>query len=384
MAVTYGFGRYLFPVIVPDIKTDIGFDYLVVGMITGSAQFAYLIAALTSGVLTPRLGAGRLIIGSVFLCGLCLTSLGFTKNIWMIAVLLIILGSCAAFVWVPMVAVVSKTIPFKHRSKVLGLISSGTSYGVFINGLITPFFITNYHWTYVWFAVGSSTLFITILGYFSLTSAGIFSVSDVSPPKALKSQKIVPKVNKEILSSTNLIIWLLLFFCGLSCIPFQTYLVPFIRDELMLSVKTAGQIWSTIGFIGMGGGFAIGALSDKTGIRFALTCTGFLLALAAVLICLHAAYYQLIIAGIAFGLAFYAIFGLVPAYISKTTKLEQSTIVFGIGNFALGLGSMTGDFFSGLLKTISGTFLWTYVGAATIAVIIILLSRILPDEKTLT
>ncbi len=163
--------------------------------------------------------------------------------------------------------------------------------------------------------------------------------------------------------------------------PFQTYLVPFIRDELMFPVKAAGQIWSTIGFIGMGSGFAIGALSDRTGIRFALTLTGSLLALAAVLICLHSAYYQLIIAGIAFGLAFYAIFGLVPAYISKTTKIEQSTIVFGIGNVALGFGSMTGDFFSGLLKTISGTFMWTYVGTATIAVIIVLLSRMLPDER---
>ncbi|MBU1342615.1 MAG: MFS transporter [Proteobacteria bacterium] len=382
IAVTYGFGRYLFSVIVPDMKADIGFDYLVVGIITGSAQLAYLAAALSSGILTPRLGAGRIILGSVFICGLCLILLGFAKNIWVIGGLLIILGSCAAFVWVPMVAVVSHYIPFQHRSKVLGLMSSGTSYGVFINGLIAPFFITHYHWSYVWFAVGIATLLITVLAFFSLASTGIFSMSEMPSKKTLKPQNFSLKKNKEIISRTNIIIWLLLFFCGLSCTPFQTYLVPFIRDELMFPVEAAGRIWSIIGFVGMGSGFAIGALSDKTGIRFALTITGSLLVLAAILICLHTTFYHLIIAGIAFGLAFYAIFGLVPAYISKTTAIEQSTIVFGMGNVMLGFGSMIGDFVSGLLKTTTGTFFWTYVCIATIAVIMVVLSWLLPNEKT--
>jgi MFS family permease len=383
IAVTYGFGIYLFSVIVSDMKADIGFDYMAVGMITGSAQIAFLLAALLSGIISPRLGAGRVILASVIICGVCLSALGFVRSIGVIAVLLSILGGCAAAVWVPMVEVVGRFIPFKHRSKVLGLMSSGTSYGVFINGLIVPYFISSHHWSNIWMAVGAGTIMMTILSVLMLARSGVFSASrrphneEVSGRCGLFSGR-----NKDYFTLTNVILWAMLLLNGLSCIPFQTYLAPFIRDELMFPVEVAGRIWSIIGFVGMGGGFAIGALSDRTGIRFALTVTYSFLGLAAVLVCFHGAYYQLALAGIAFGLAFYAIFGLVPAYIAKTSTPTQATVVFGIGNVTLGLGSMLGNFVGGWSKTVFGTFLWIYVSIVFIAIISIALSWILPNENS--
>ncbi|MEJ2157688.1 MAG: MFS transporter [Desulfobacteraceae bacterium] len=382
IAITYGFGIYLFSVIVSDMIADIGFDYMAVGMMTGSAQIAFMIAALLSGIISPRFGAGRVILGSVIICGLCLSALGFARNIGAIAVLLSILGGCAASVWVPMVEVVGRFIPFKHRSKVLGLMSSGTSYGVFINGLIVPYFISHHHWSNIWMAVGSGTIMMTILAVLTLARSGVFSASRFSSTASTAQGGIISSMNKDNISLTKVIIWGILFLNGLSCIPFQTYLAPYMREELMFPVDIAGRIWSIIGFVGMGSGLAIGALSDKTGIRFALTLTYSLIGLAAVMVCLHSGYHQLVFAGIAFGMAFYAIYGLVPAYIAKTTTPAQSTVVFGIGNVAQGLGSMLGNFIGGWSKTVFGTFIWIYVSIALIAMFTIAMSWILPNEKT--
>lgn len=384
IAVTYGFGIYLFSVVVSDMKADIGFDFMVVGIITGCAQIAFLIAALLSGIVAPRFGAGRVILGSVVICGICLPCLGLFRNIWVIALLLIILGGCAASVWVPMVEVVGRFIPFKHRSKVLGLMSSGTSYGVFINGLIVPYFITHHHWSNIWMAVGAGTIMITVLSVFTLARCGVFGSNSADSAESKSDTSLVGGFSKDYITFTNVIIWLMLFLNGLSCIPFQTYLAPYIRDELMFPVEVAGKIWSIIGFVGMGGGFAIGALSDKTGIRFALTMTYLFLAIAAIMVCIHSAQYQFVVAGIAFGLAFYAIFGLVPAYIAKTSTPAQSTVIFGIANLTLGLGSMLGNFIGGWSKTVFGTFLWTYVGILAIAIISIVMTWFLPNERHLS
>lgn len=385
IAVTYGFGIYLFSVIVSDMKADIGFDYMAVGMITGSAQIAFLLAALLSGIISPRLGAGRVILASVIICGTSLSALGFVRSIEVIVVLLSILGGCAAAVWVPMVEVVGRFIPFRHRSKVLGLMSSGTSYGVFINGLIVPYFISNHHWSNIWMAVGAGTTLMTILSVLMLTRSGVFSSSRRPHTEEMSGGSgLFSGSNRDYFTLTNIIIWGMLLLNGLSCIPFQTYLAPFVRDELMFPVEVAGRIWSIIGFVGMGGGFAIGALSDRTGIRFALTVTYALLGLAAVLVCFHGGYYQLVLAGIAFGLAFYAIFGLVPAYIAKTSTPTQATVVFGIGNVTLGLGSMLGNFVGGWSKTVFGTFLWTYVSIVCIALLSIAMSWFLPNENNVT
>jgi len=223
---------------------------------------------------------------------------------------------------------------------------------------------------------------MTILSVLALSRSGVFSSSRLSFGASTLQGGFISGMNKGDISLTKVIIWGILFLNGLSCIPFQTYLAPYIRDELMFPVDIAGRIWSIIGFVGMGSGLAMGALSDKTGIRFALTVTCSFVGLAAVMVCLHGGYHQLAFAGIAFGLAFYAIYGLVPAYIAKTTTPAQSTVVFGIGNVTQGLGSMLGNFIGGWSKSVFGTFMWIYVSIALIAMLTIAMSWLLPNEKT--
>lgn len=380
IAVTYGFGMYLFALIVPDMRGDLGFNYTVVGIFTACAQVAFLLFALSSGVICPVIGAARVIIGSVVISGVCLVLSSFVTHAWQLGVLLTILGGCAASVWVPMVEVVGRLIPFQHRSKVIGLMSSGTSYGVFINGLIVPFFIARYSWHEIWLTVGTATVILTIISFIVLSRANVFARSGSKEAVNSKS-RLFEGWNRSMFTRTNSVLWLMFLFIGLSLAPFQTYLAPYLRDEMGFSVELAGRVWSIIGFVGMGGGFAIGALSDRSGIRFALTLTYTFLGLAALLICFHAAQVFLLLAAVAFGLGFYAVYGLVPAYISKTRSPGESTIVFGIGNVAVGLGSMLGNFIGGWSESILGTFFWVYIANILIACFSMILCWTLPNER---
>ena len=62
----------------------------------------------------------------------------------------------------------------------------------------------------------------------------------------------------------------------------------------------------------------------------------------------------------AFGLSFYAVFGLVPAYIGQVFTEGAAALVFAFGNIALGLGGVLGNILGGRLKEASGSFTAIY------------------------
>ncbi len=383
MAIVFGFGLYLFTFIVPDMKNVLGFDYLVFSAITAAAQIAFLGGALVSGKLAAVFGAGRVIVAAVVAAGIALLLLSAVSATWQAAALLTLLGACAACMVVPTVEVVGGFVPFQHRSKVTGLIFSGAAYGQFVNGMLAPFFILHYTWQALWAAVGAGAL--------AIAAAGAFALNRVAPKilsaPARGATGIRPAATTDapgkarLLIRANVVVWALLFLNGATYGPWQNFLSPYVRDELGMSVQFTGHLWSVIGFLGLWSGFAIGVLADKIGVRFSLLLSYVLLGGAGLLVTAGGGG-LILAAAVLFGLGFYAVFGLIPAYISKTATVADATRIFGVANIMLGLGTAAGNFLSGVSRSLSGTFVWTYLAGAVIAAVGIVLIRALPDERT--
>ncbi|WP_372422244.1 MFS transporter [Salinarimonas chemoclinalis] len=378
VAATYGFGFYLFSQLVPDMRADLGFDMTVVGMITAAGQLGFLAFAILGAWLAPRIGGGQVVIGSVALCAACLVALPMTDSILVVAALLTILGGTAASVYVPMVEIVSRAIGYRHRGKVLGLVSSGTSYGVFVNSLLVPIFVVSGDWRGVWFTVGAGTFVVTAIATLTFWKLGLFRHTPEPAPAggergffAGMGAVMVPWV---------LIIWAITFLNGFSTLPFQNYLSPYLREELGFSVAFAAWVWGVIGFIGMFAGFVVGWMSDKTGVRLALLFTYVCVFAASAILVVAPTETLAIGAGVLFAVAFYPIFGLVPAYVAKTAKGAQATVIFGVANVTLGVGGMVGNYVFGVVANVTGTFVWIYVTIAATAVVLAILSVVLPTE----
>jgi MFS family permease len=375
IAATYGFGIYLFPALVPDMRADLGFGYTGAGIVTAAAQIGFLAFALLGGLLAPRIGGGRVVLGSAALCGACLALLPLAGDILTVGILLTLLGGCSASVYVPMVELVARLVPYGHRGKVLGLVSSGTSYGVFVNGLLVPVFVMDGNWRGAWLAAGAATLLLTLVAAAVFLRLGLLR----APPG--RSTRLPATGGKgRRVTRAGLTVWAITFLNGFALLPFQTYLSPYLRDELGFPVTVAGQVWTVIGFVGMGAGFAVGALSDRIGIRASLVLTYALVLTASLLVALVPAEFAMIGAATAFALAFYPIFGLVPAYIGKTLSGAQATMAFGIANVTLGLGGMLGNLLGGWSRTGTGTFVWIYLAVAAAALVLAALAAALPAE----
>ncbi|MFP3801892.1 MFS transporter [Paraburkholderia sp. SIMBA_027] len=345
VAVTYGFGVYLFATVVIEMKNDLGFGYSTVGTITAAAQIGFLVFAFAGSMLSRRIGGGVLALSSVGLCSICLLGLAYSNNALQAGVLLTLLGGCSASVYVPLAEIVTRQVSEGYRARLLGLISSGTSYGVFANGLFVPYAIPHFGWRSVWIVSGTLTLGLTLFALCVFTRYKLLRDVDASTSAPLR-----PMAENAGRGNQLAIIFGVTFLNGLTLLPFQTYLVPMIRDELHYSIITAGHVWSLIGAIGMVAGFALGVLADRIGIKRAMIITFSFSIIATLLVWLRTGQSGLYIAALLFGLSFYPIFGLVPAYMSKTLPAASLTKAFGIANVMVGVGGMIGNFAGGWVK----------------------------------
>jgi len=384
VAATYGFGIYLFAQLVPDMRASLGFDITYVGVITAAGQLGFLVCALLAAWLTPRLGGGWVIFGSGVICGVALLLIPLSHNVFVIGLLLTVLAGTAATVFVPMVDVLSRAVAYRYRGMAMGLVSSGTSYGVFINSLLVPMYAPQGEWRTVWWIVGLLTVAISIAVFVVFKQARLFIKADAEPaatPAPTPGVEAGCGQSSPLMQPWVLTVWSMNFLIGFSTFPFQNYLSSYVRTELGFAVERTAQIWAVIGFVGMFAGLAVGWLSDRVGLRAAMLLVYFNVALAALIFVVHPVGYWPLLAGILFAIAFYPIFGLIPAYVSKMASTAALAVtIFGIANIMQGVGGMIGNYCAGLLASVSGTFVGVYGAIGVVAVLLGALTLRLPRE----
>lgn len=381
IASAYGFGIYLFASLVAEMRAELAFGYANVGLATGVAQGGFLVASLLSGMLAPRIGAHRLILGAAAATAaslLLMSRLPVAEPVLPLVALLTVMGAGAAAVWIPMVAITQTVIPERHRAKALGLMSSGTSYGVFLNGLIIPPLVGAYGWRSVWLAVGLIATLLLVTGFWRLRA--VSQTVQVTPEKRYSGGW------RDLKRPLALTLVVTMFLNGFACMPFQTYLVPLLQEDLNQPLAFASRIWSIIGAIGMVSGFLLGVLADRISIKWAMVVTYGLLTAAAILVLALIRFdlpvaSTITIVGALFALAFYAIFGLVPAYISTTFSGASATMLFGLGNIALGLGGLIGNVVGGYAQEATGSFILIYGAIALASTLQIGLALATPNER---
>lgn len=383
IAATYGFGLYLFPAMVESIRQDIPFSYGVMGTISGIVQAGFMISALLAGFLTVRFGAMPMILGSIAVCVAGLGGLAIASNTVMLAVFLTILGGCAAAIWVPMVEVSRAIVPAAHQGKALGLMSSGTSYGVFVNSFLLTGLLPSEGWRALWIATCAIVAVLAFAGFVRLRRLGR---AEAQPGEAPVARATMRERFASLPKGLTLAIIFMMFLNGLSCMPYQTYLSAYLQTEAGYSGDTAAYVWRFIGIVGMFSGFAVGSLADRITVRWGMVLTYLVLAVSCMLIMMARGGGQslnLYVAAVTFGISFYAIFGLVPAYISHVFGLGSAALVFAFGNIALGLGGIVGNMLGGLLKELTGSFEPIYMIMLGAALVSALTGWLMPSERGL-
>ena len=383
IAVSYGFGVYLFPALIPMFRHDLPVGYSTIGLLLSTRQVGFLVTSLAAGALANRFGCVKLVTGSCAVVCLGLAALGMAPNITVVALALIVLNCAAASVWIPMVPIVAAEIPEDRQAQALGFIASGTNYGVFANGLLMTTVIPLLGWRGT-FAVTTIVAVAVLLGVVSVfRRSGIHHRAEAAAVQADSlPARTLPAARSSIFQPRYVVLAIVAFLGGLGGIPFISYWSSFGVEELHLARGLVGGAWTTIGILGMASGFIMGWLADRHGIRAALSgAVVGLGAAAGVAVALHNSA-GFVSASLLFGLTFFPIYGLIPTYIAKTADRRQAPLISGVTEGALGLGAICGSLAGAAIRAHTGEFNTVYTAIAAVCCLMLIFVGCLRSEET--
>jgi len=358
-----GFGRFAYTALLPSMKADLGLTnthmgFFQVGILTGYLLFAHL-----SSAFVKRWGLSAVIQASLGLVGLAMMALGFTSSFGLWLILAFLIGSGAAGTYIPLVPLLIGWSSVRRSGGAIGFALSGTGVGIMIVGWATPLILEQFGmagWRGAWLIFGASTILVGLAAWIWLRENPAF-VDGRAPHDARDSAPTLLYRNPSL--RIILIVYLLV---GFGYIGFATFAVAYAVEEIMLSEKEAGLLWSLFGLFSVFGCLFWGMVSDYIG-RKAVTLVDLLLLCASILL---AVLWQektgLFLSGSLFAFSFNGVIVLIAALFGDRLPMADMNRIFGLSTLIHGVGQAVGIAIAGWLKDLTSTFVVPFLLSALV------------------
>ena len=376
--ISFGFGRTLFPMVMPEMIAELHLTYTQAGVINGVSQASSLLTIPLAGYLAHRFGGLRLIVGCQLFGCLLLASLSLVQGYYSLLIINFLIRGWPVLVWIPMVAVASEHINEKWRATMLTATSSGPCFFIFFDGILSSYFLEHFHWRSMWYFTALVCFASCCFCFLALKLVRAWSDS-------ARDKKARHHLNKELIqwlkTRSGVILFALFAIIGFTFMSFQVYLASFLREELGVDLQTAAVMWSVMGISGILGGVSIGMFTDHFGVKISFGLVFTMAMLSTLIICLPHNPSTSIAMAILFGASQAAVYGLGPAYLSKTLSTDSATTAFSIATMVLTAGAMFGNFLGGWGEGKSGSFTGFYISLGILFAIGAVLSSGLKSER---
>lgn len=163
IAVAFGPARSGFGLFLPDFRRQFGLSTEVSGVIAGGSYGGYLVALSLVGLFAARFGP-RLFVtvgGLSATVGMVLVALA--PNVPLLATGLVLAASYAGWSWSPYNDAVGREVPSSLRGRTLSAISTGTTFGLAVAGLIAlAAGGWDLSWRTAWLGFAAAALAVTV------------------------------------------------------------------------------------------------------------------------------------------------------------------------------------------------------------------------------
>ncbi len=377
ITVMFGFGRNILVVMWPDVKARYDLDYAQVAYLVAMHQAAYLLSSIAAGYAALRVSARLLITGSTLAGGVLIAVIAFAGTFWHLLAIYTTLGALIATAWVPMIRFASQTLTPPERIAALGTAACGTAVGFLINGFVVTPVLQTQGFAALWVGAGSVTLLVGAATLAALS--GLSRLPQADSVSGLGRQTATPG------SKTSFpvgVFCTILFLCGFGLVSFQTYFAAYLVEDLNVSNLMAGRYWVFAGLLGAFSGVFLSYVANRSSLKLTIVLSLVALASCIALMGVLASAEVAVIAAAVYGLLYFGLFGLFPAFLANVLDETHASSIFGKANLFLGLGSVAGGIAGGkVAHHFDGfTVLWI-LSAVAVAVAAFLMWRI-PDGRT--
>ncbi|MBP1950233.1 MFS transporter [Virgibacillus litoralis] len=363
IAVTYGFARFSFGLLLPGINESLEMSEFVSGMISSLFYLAYCFTIILSTVITSKEGPRRMVISAGLSAFVGLLLMCIAPNEWVLALGVLLAGGSTGLISPPYGAAISLWIKEEKQGRANTWINSGTSFGIVLSGVGAILLAPNWRITYLIYAI--LTFLILIWNFRAIPKVG------ANPSLTFKKGNLSIRGVKGsiplILASLTL---------GISTAAFWTFSRTFIEVAGDYSAWQLSGFWVVIGLFGVLGGFS-GSLIEKGGLPLAykLGC----LSIASSSIILSFSPGNLLMtylsAGI-FGCAYIFLTGVLLVW-GIRVFITNASLGIGVPFLLLAVGQVIGSLFAGMFIEA-----WGYVLSFVLYGIIGLAASLIGPKRT--
>ena len=352
-ATTHGFSIFLYSALLPQIRGVFELNYSQAALIAAVLQLFYMGASIASGIAAAWVSPRNMVRLTIVLSPVLLALAVATPWVVPFALCLALVSACAVSNWNAIAALAREVIPATHRSRVLGLASSGAAFAICLNGLLIAL-LQGLSLRQFWLICAGLTLLVTLLTLWTLAAHVEQAPRSVQPPAF--TQVLKQWLQLCVDQPVALHIVILSGFIGAISGPFLNFLSAFVSDRLHAGAAVTGSMWTLIGIGGAIGGLLLGSLADRWGALrvLALSISAFGLAMLGLLG--HPGLLLSWCAAGLFALFYFPSWGLMAAYLSARLDPVQSLQVVSLSMVSYGLASASANGLCGWLLQVSGEF----------------------------
>lgn len=232
-AVTVGFARFGYALILPAMQDSLGLNYTQAGWLNTTNALGYLVGSFLTVLLVNRLGNHRLFVAGLLLTTVALFANGLTEHFFTLNVVRFITGVASAWAFI-----CGGVLASVLGNRAIAIYFGGGGTGMLITGAVLPwwFEFTGPHaWQWAWIAMG---LFCTLLSWAAIAAA---------------RHSVAPTTTRQ---SKNAPWWpcsrafFAYFLFGMGYIAYMTFMVAWVHQYATATLSLAwitSIMWSLLG-----------------------------------------------------------------------------------------------------------------------------------------
>lgn len=247
IAVCYGFARFAFGLLLPQIDGDLSLGPSLSGVISGGSFAGYCIAIVASAALTERIGARAVATVAAIVAAAGMAGIALAPSPLILAAAVMVAGSSTGLASPPMAAAVAAAVAKGRQDVTNTTINAGTSAGVALSGPIALAMAGQ--WRLAFGAFAAVAVVLAVTAAVSLPSSHGGKSAGGLPP-------MTGPVLRLIAAS---------FLMGAASTALWSFGGQLVSQRLGWGPTGTGILWSCIGTGGIAGAWA-GTLVNRFGL----------------------------------------------------------------------------------------------------------------------
>lgn len=312
-AISLGLTRFSYALLLPPMRDDLGWTYLLSGSMNTGNALGYFVGALITPALMRRRGVHTALIGGALLSGVFMMLCGLLLNVDLLIMQRVLAGIASASIFISG-GVLAARLSSLHPDRaglLLGIYYGGTGLGILLSALLVPLALEAAHshgaahaWQWAWVSLGAVCLIATLV-------MALPSLQIDGAPSASGAQGSFP-IRRFAFGLSGYLMF------GVGYIGYMTFVIALLKEQGM-AAGTITWFYSVLGLAVMASSRIWAPMLDRFKGGESMAILNGLLGLATILPALTATPLLVFASGVMFG-------GIFLSVVASTTALVRHNL----------------------------------------------------------